>query len=245
MNVKLLKVLKEVGLNENEAKVYLALLSLGPSGIQNIAGTAQIKRTTCYSVIESLKLLGLVRSELVGWKKMLVAIDPEHLGNLLEQRRKKFQESLQEFKILSHAQEKGGIIQYFEGLEAVKSVYETLIRDVKPHEDYMVISNQDDWYRLDPHYFEKFLRRRAKLNITIRLLLIDSPFAKKHQQIQKVYNETIKTLPKNTKFKVNLVITPERIAIHQLTLPIMAIVIENKSIITMLQQLFEVIWELL
>lgn len=245
MNIKLLKVLKDVGLTENEAKVYLALLSLGPSAIQNIARAAEIKRTTCYSVIESLKLLGLVKSELVRWKTMLVAIDPEQLGNLLDQRKKKFQENLKEFQVLSHAQEKGGVIQYFEGLEAVKSVYESLIRDIKPHEDYMIISNIDDWYRLDPQYFDKFTRRRAKLNIRIRLLLLDSPIARKIQKIQKNYNEEIKILPQNTKFKVNLVVTPQRIAIHQLTMPIMAIVIENKSIITMQQQLFEVIWRIL
>jgi len=245
MNNKLLKVLKEVGLNENEAKVYLALLSLGPSGVQNIARSAEIKRTTCYSVIESLKLHGLVKSELVGFKTLLVAIDPQQLSNLLDQRKQKFQEHLKDFQILSHTQEKGGIIQYFEGLEAVKSVYESLIRDIQPHEDYMIISNIDDWYRLDPLYFEKFLRRRAKLNINIRLLLIDTPFARKHQKMQKIYNETIKILPQNTKFKVNVVITPQRISIHQLTVPIMAIVIENKSIITMQQQLFEVIWKML
>ncbi len=245
MNIKLLKVLRDVGLNENEARVYLALLSLGPSGIQNIARSAEIKRTTCYNIIESLKLLGLVKSELAGWKKLLVAIDPEQLGNLLEQRRKKFQENLQEFQVLSHTKEKGGVIQYYEGLEAVKSVYESLIKDIQPHEDYLIISNIDDWYRLDPQYFEKFTRRRAKLNIKIRLLLIDSPVAKKYQQMQKNYNQTIKILPKNTKFKVNLVVTPQRIAIHQLTMPIMAIVIENKSIITMQQQLFEVICQIL
>ena len=54
-NDKLVKILENLGLSDNEARVYLASLSLGSTTIMKIAQTAEIKRTTVYSVIDSLK----------------------------------------------------------------------------------------------------------------------------------------------------------------------------------------------
>ena len=62
---KLQSVLVRVGLSENEARVYLSAASLGPSTVQKITGAAGVKRTTGYSVLESLKSRGF-RSRLKG-----------------------------------------------------------------------------------------------------------------------------------------------------------------------------------
>ena len=39
------KILKNIGLNEKEAKIYLALLELGKSKVPEIAKKAELKRT--------------------------------------------------------------------------------------------------------------------------------------------------------------------------------------------------------
>ena len=50
-NFDLAKILIDLGLTENEAKVYVAALSLGPATILKIAQAAAIKRTTVYFVV--------------------------------------------------------------------------------------------------------------------------------------------------------------------------------------------------
>ena len=57
------------------------------------------------------------------------------------------------------------------------------------------------------------------------------------------FNFTARFLPKETQLTTNLIITPQKAVIHQLSEPIMAIVIENKSTIKMHQELFEVMWK--
>jgi len=235
-------LLVELGLMENEAKVYFASLSLGPATVLKIARSAQTKRTTVYSVVENLKQKGLMNVEVKGLKKLYVAQSPEKLNSMIEARRQKLKDSLPE--LLSLFNLKGGesFIKYYEGLESIKSVYEGLIQDIKPHEDYCIVADQQKWISLDKEYFLDFTRRRAKLPINIRLLLQDTPTAREFKQYEKNYNFKIKILPKSTQLTTNLVIIPQRVVIHQLTPPLVAIIIENKSVIQMHKEMFEIMW---
>lgn len=239
---KLEKILIDLGLSENEAKVYLAALNLGPSTILKIARAAETKRTTVYSVIESLKQKGLINIELKGWKKLFVAENPEKLDSILENKRIELKDSLPELMAVYNLKGGEGFIKYYEGLEAVKSIYENILKDVNIHDDYSVVSNMDDWLKLDKKFFLDFIKRRAKLNINIRLLLQDSKVARDFKKAEKNYNEKVKILPKETSLTTNLIVIPKKVVIQQLTPPIMAIVIENKSIIKAHQEMFEIIW---
>ena len=102
---KLTNILENLGLTENEAKVYLASLSLGQSTILKISRTAEIKRTTIYSVIESLKQKGLMKIEIKGWKKLFVAESPEKLDVMIKNRREELKSSLPEFLALYNLQD--------------------------------------------------------------------------------------------------------------------------------------------
>lgn len=240
---KLTKILINLGLSENEAKVYFASLSLGPSTILKIARTAEIKRTTVYSVVESLRQKGLMNIELRGWKKLYTVESPEKLKFILENKKNELQDSMPEFMAMQNLKESGSFIKYYEGLESIKSIYEGLLKDIKSGEDYLVIGNQEQWFNLDKKYFLNFIKRRAKLNIKIRMLLQDSKIAREHKKIEKNYNEKIKILPSKINLTTNLVIIPRKIVIHQLTPPIMAMVIENKNIIQMHREFFEIMWD--
>ncbi|MCX6789663.1 MAG: hypothetical protein NTZ42_03600 [Candidatus Gribaldobacteria bacterium] len=242
-NEKLKKILLNLGLNEKEASVYLVALTLGPSTILKIASSAELKRTTVYSVVELLKQKGLMNIEIKGWKKLFVAENPEKLNLILETKRGQLKKSLPEFSLLYNQKDSGSLIKYYEGREAVKSVYENILNDIRPHEDYLVIGNQDLWLGLDKRYFAKFIKQRARLNINIKLILQDSAITRKHKEVERNFNEKIKILPKETTLNTNLVITPSRVIINQLTLPIMAMVIENKNIANTHRELFDIIWK--
>ncbi len=241
-NSQLSNVLTSLGLSENEATVYLTALSLGPTTILKIAQAAEIKRTTVYSVVESLKLKGLVSIEVKGFKRKFVAENPEMLGTILDNRKSLLAKTLPEFAALFNLKGGESSIKYFEGLEGVKSIYDNLLKEVKPKEDYLVISHIEPWLQLDEKFFDDFTKRRSKLNINIRLLLQSCQVAQEFKKREKNLNQQIKMLPTNTTLVTNLVIIPKKIVIHQLTPPIMAIVIENPSVVQMHRQLFEIIW---
>lgn len=86
----MLDELKKIGLSENEAEVYIALLELGSATAQEIAAKSGIKRTTIYVQIEALMKMGLVTSfekemsKGKAPKTYFRAEDPEHLKNIVE-----------------------------------------------------------------------------------------------------------------------------------------------------------------
>jgi sugar-specific transcriptional regulator TrmB len=242
-NTKLTKILTDLGLSEHEALVYLANISLGPTTILKIAQAAEIKRTTVYAVIESLKTKGLINVQIKGFKKLFAPENPEKLETILENRKNLLNKAMPDFSALFNLKGTESAIKYYEGLEGIKTVYESLLKDVRPHDDYLIISNQQDWYQIDPEYFLDFIERRAKLPIKIRFLTQEGPISREHKKLEKNFNEHIKFLPKETSLNTNLVIIPKKVVIHQLTPPIMAMVIENQSVVRMHKELFEIIWK--
>lgn len=241
-NKELQSILTQIGLSENEARVYLAALSLGSATVMKIAKVADIKRTTVYAVVESLKQKGLMNIEIQGFKQLYEAEDPKKLEGILEIRKNQFKELLPEFSALYNLKGGESVVKYYEGLESIKSVYNNLLSDIKPHEEYIAISNAEQWLYLDEKWFEGFMERRAKLPISVRLLLQDSPKAQHYAKFMKNFHYTARILPKDTKFTVSITVTPQRTVVHQLMSPSMAIVIENKSIVNMHKEMFEVMW---
>lgn len=242
---QLLDILEKIGLSESESLVYLASLSLGANTILNIAKEAGLPRTTVYTIIESLKKKGLIFIEEKGFKKLYTPQNPEQLETMLEIRKQEFQKMLPEFSALYNLSGHDSLIQYYEGIEAVKTVYDKLIRDIGRHEDYLVIADQAAWYNQDPKFFQGFMERRAKLPIKIRMLLQDTPLAREHKKFQKNWNLHIKLLPKGTSLNTDLVITPQHVMVQQFNPPVMALLINNQSIINLHKEMFEIMWNTL
>ena len=239
---KTINLLKKFGLNENESKVYFAFLPLGLTTIQKVSQSSGVKRSTVYDVVESLQQKGLVRVEIQGYKKRFAAENPKRLSNVLKQQEEDLKSQMPDLLSLYNTKQQGSIIKYYKGEESLKGVYEDLVKDIKPGEDYLIISNGPAVIENYGKWFENFIEKRSKLNIQIRAILQDTLWARENQKTTKKYNMEIKVLPKGVKLDVNSVITPQRILINQTTKPVLGIVIENKSVINMQKNIFELLW---
>jgi sugar-specific transcriptional regulator TrmB len=239
---QLLLLLSGLGLSENESRVYLGALSLGPTTAQRIAQAAEIKRTTFYAVVESLQRQGLMNVEIRGFKRCFAAAHPEKLAVIIEQRRRELEGGIPQLTALFDAKSGASSIKHYQGLTGIKGVYESMIRDIRPGENYSVVSDIDQVLALDRDFFLDFFERRGKLSINIRVLLACTKGAREHKKHGQPYNMQIRLLPEETTLTTNLVIIPERVMIHQLVPPIMAMVVENRHIIQMHSELFEILW---
>lgn len=237
-------VLEKIGLTTHESQVYLAALSLGPSRVLALSRAAGVKRTTVYSVIESLKAKGLVCEEHRGLKTIFVATHPDKLKEVLDERKRVLEKHLGELTTLYSLQGTEGTLRYYEGLEAVKSVYENILAEVGPNDFYLVVADLDRWYQLDRIFYERFRDRRAKLGIKTRLIFTNSERAQEAKQYAKNFGQEVRIMPPSTGLTPSLIVTPQRIVIHQYD-PVAAIVIQAKSAIQLQKELFEIIWKAL
>lgn len=242
-NEKLFGILKDIGLSEDEANVYLSTLSLGVTSVLKIARATNIKRTTIYGIIDSLKEKGLMRVELKGLKQFYAAENPERLEIMLERRKSDFSKMLPEFQALYGLKGGESTIKYYTGLAAMHDIYRDTLKEIRPHEDYLVIANQEKWYNLDPKFALSYIEERAKLPIKTRALFQDSSIAREHKKIERNFNEQIKILPNTQSLNVDTVLLPEKLIVLELTPPYMTIVIENKSVVALHKEMFEIIWK--
>lgn len=242
-NEKLLGILKNIGLDEIEAQVYLTSLSLGPTTVLKIARSSDIKRTTIYGVIDSLKSKGLMRIDLKGLKQLYVAENPEKLEELLDSRKREFSAKLPDFMALYKLEGGENSIKYYTGLKAMKRVYLETLDDVKRGGEYLVITNEEAWFLLDPDFWMKeYIEERAKLPCKTRLISQDSKTAREHEKFQRNYNEEFKIFKNEVSLNIDMVLVPNKLIIVDLLPPLTTLVIENKNIIELQKQLFEIIW---
>ena len=242
-NQALIDSLQAAGLSDNEARVYLAAVATGPTSIQEIARRAGIKRTTVYPVYEALEFKGLMCTKYKGFKKLYAAEHPDKISAVVLEHQRRFQSVLGELTALYNLQSGDSAIAHHEGLEAIKGVYNGLLRDIKPGENYMIISSGSEWYKYAPDFFDDFLARRAKLNINVRALIIPNEFGVQYHKERKVPNEKVRLFKPHVKFTSSILTIPRKVVIHQLEDPVWAMVIENTQIVKTFQELFEILWK--
>jgi sugar-specific transcriptional regulator TrmB len=130
MNYKIVENLRKLGLQDNEAKVYLALLELDRGTVSDISKSAQLNRTSGYDILERLALYGLASRAGSGTKKKYYAAEPpvrfkqylENKKQIADRRLSDAGEVLQDLQGL-YKKESKPIIKFFDGQEGIKNIY--------------------------------------------------------------------------------------------------------------------------
>src|SRR3989344_1564256 len=86
------KYLQEIGLNEKEAALYLALLQVDAASVIDLSKKTKINRSTVYVVLEGLMKKGLVSETQIGKKVHYQAEAPERLETFVERQKAIFEE---------------------------------------------------------------------------------------------------------------------------------------------------------
>ena len=98
MNVDLLEKVKNLGFQENDAKVYLALLELGKATVTEIGKVTKMNRTTGYDILERLCLNGVANRLTIGKKNMYIAEPPVRLKQYLKNKKQKIENNLEKLE---------------------------------------------------------------------------------------------------------------------------------------------------
>lgn len=242
-NEQIIRLVKDLGLTDFEARIYFAALSLGPTTALKLSKTADIKRATVYNVINDLVQKGYMRIEPIGFKRLFAAESPKTLERALESRRERFREALPALEALYNQREGSSVIKYYEGLPAVEGVYDSLLEALRPHDKYMVIADMDKWLSADPDFFTRWRAKRGMLNLENRLLLEDNEAGRRFMAIARNNFEQARLLPPGRHIDTSLVITPRIAIVHQYTEPVSVLVNESTASIRLYSEMFEIMWD--
>ena len=244
-NEDLIQILNQIGLSENEGRVYLASLQLGPSKIAKISRVSEVKRTTVYPIVESLIRKGLIREKIEGLKSVFIAENPDRLENILEERNKQLKEVFPQFKALYSLEGNESVIKYYDTNEGLKNVYRELLAELQTNNNYYVIGDPERYDTSNEKFFKDFIQKRIKIKLNAKVLLTPSKLANEYKKFEKNFGEEVKIMPEGASTDVNVVITENKLIIHQIIEPRITMVIENQSIVKMQQMLFEMVWRMI
>ena len=82
------RILKEIGFNDNEVKLYLALIRFGQKPISFLAKKTNLNRGLAYTILHDLVEKGLATKQSKGRVQYFSAMEPEQLLAHLESKKK-------------------------------------------------------------------------------------------------------------------------------------------------------------
>ncbi len=153
------------GLNEKQAKVYLACLELARAKAPEIARKAGIKRTTTYGILDELLSLGIVSVSHKGSMKWFHAQRPQVLQDLLDDRRNELEKVIPDIEHLFATHTIRPRLQFFEGKEGVKRIFEDSLR-CRSKKIHQIVRVRDFLEFLGEGYVLEYIQKRVSKGIT-------------------------------------------------------------------------------
>ncbi|KEQ18538.1 TrmB family transcriptional regulator [Endozoicomonas numazuensis] len=175
-----LGTLEQLGLDQKEIKLYLALLKLGTASIRDIAAEADINRGTTYETLKGLAGKGIVSYFPKGKRRVFCAEPPEKLLDLAEEKKQSLEQSIEEMKqkLIPQLNQlkpdfNAGNVRFYEGDSGIEFVLKDILNTVAKQDDknYSIFSSKpirQHLYRPFPNYTQQRIRK----GINVRVIAI-------------------------------------------------------------------------
>ena len=237
-----LNILKELGLDDQEANVYLALLKMGGSQASVIAKEIGIKRTTIYPVLQGLAAKGMANVYFRKNRHFYYAQKPNRVVGLFKKKIESFESIIPMLESIEKKQVMISGLRFIETVEELKQFYNGILDDYK-NKEYRIIGNALAWEGLEPEYFVHFRKQRAEYKIKTKLLLTSASV--ELNPLEKSLLRDWKYLPDKYQFKSTIDIFDDKILIVSPELSSLAVVIAVPAMTDVFKSVFEMLWDML
>ena len=233
--------LQELGLEEKEARIYLALLELGEGTILEISRKSGIKRPTTYVVLRSLEEKGFVSRVLKGKKTLYSAQHPKKLITEAEVRLKELQEVVPQLESLAGKASTKPRILIYEGKDRLDQAYDEMFITKG---EMLFMSNIGLSKEGFPKTFRKYQYKSASPEFRTREISVDDQAGRESaKEFAGPYYE-VRFLPKNFKpFENDIGVYGNRVLISSLKREYFVVVIESEEVAQTFRTMFEMMWQ--
>ncbi len=247
--------LKNLGLSENEVKVYLYLLTHGESIASVIAKRLEMKRATVYPTLESLESKELISGFDKNGVMHFDAVEPDDIVYLCEQRVSQMQRLKQKaeglHKEFSKLRDQGkmpkleirGKIKYYEGIDAVTDLIEETLEE-KENEQ-LCFGLNTFHTELSGNDWQDYTKKRVAKGMNVKSIQPDKEEAVEYQGRDKDELRETRLVPKNEfpgESEINIIGDMVAMFTMRGQSP-MGMKMYNKDLAQALRSLFRLAWE--
>ena len=241
--MKIQNVLKNYGLNEKQIQVYMSCLELGSAPVQKISQKSGLVRTSVYEILEVLRKKGFVNLFLKKKVKYYSAEDPEQVFRLAQNKLDSLKEILPELNALYGNTRNRPRVRFYQGKEAMKLIMEEILSEAKELECFGAI---DDLLKETGDYHEKFVERRIKNKIPLRVILKDTKTARTRKLLGAQQLRKVKLMVDSSIDSQGLIfIWNYKIAMFSYVQDLIGVVVESKVLANTQKSFFDNLWNCL
>ncbi len=238
------KVLEDIGLNEKEAIVYIALLQLGRASAYSVSLKSGLKKPTTYVILEQLIEKGLVQRVPKVKKQLYFANSPEALIESAEEKLLAAKKRLPELLAITRGDEVKVSTVFYEGMSGLKKLMEYGFKD---HENKEIVgfwaTDRDLKTELRDYFKNEWAPETKKHNIAMRGFAPKDPSLTGYRKEDEKYKRTIKDIP-NQEYSSEVAVTVlgDIVKIEDYK-NLQGIAIENEGVAKAVKQIFEMLWK--
>ena len=234
--------LQSLGLNEKEAKVYIALLTLGRGSAYSIAEKSGLKKPTTYVVLGELIKKGLVSKVPRVRKQLFIARQPDEFFALAEERLSLAKKALPELMAMAIGKTPKVRSLFYEGIHGARQALWYRLSEMKgkqfvgfyasPHEA------AEGFEDLSVEWNEELLKK----GITIRGVVPSHPSLIEWRKRDGTYGHSMKTVPYENYSATNSIDVGDTFVRILAFRDLQAVIIENPDVANTVRQIFEMLW---
>lgn len=243
MEIALENLFKELGINDEQAKVYLAALELGQANMNELAEKSGLKRTSVYNYVDELIAKKLLATGRKRKRTVYSALHPNMLIELQKARLHEVTRNLPELLAIYNKSKTKPTVTFYQGIEGIKEVLLDMLKEKQP------VSAFSDYKHMaasfGDYYFDVFPPERAKRGIVSRNIVPDTAKARELSKKDARYLRETKFL-QVPDLKTEINIYGNKVALNSYqSSPPFGVIIEDHDIAETLRTLWQQLWKIL
>jgi len=235
MDEKIKLVLKNLGLEEREIKIYLALVSNGSLTAMQISKETKIDRTTVYDILTKLENKGISSSFIKNKTKHFTILTPNELLIYFKEKYSSLNQILPQLNQLTTKTKEEVSCQLFEGKEGIKTILKDLIESKK---DYKVIGIRKEYEEILNYFHDQGFLKLTELNVKEKAIV------ERETKFKKLKNGNYRYVDNKLLSLVTTLIYGNKVVFFIWAEPYFSISIENKTFSKAQSEYFDLLWEI-
>jgi len=250
MKQNLYTSLKELGLAESEANLYITSLTLGPATIAALAEHLNTPRPNVYKVIAGLEQHSLAKfSERKRYARTFIVEPPTIVLEKLREKRKMTENldqalvgTMPDLLAMYHQGETSTKIKILQGEDQWMKIFFQTLDEAKDKIEFF--GSADSFIDMISWEVERtWIKKRVERNIHINVLLSPGKDAKTLQSTDEQEMRTTKIYTGSLPVETGYMLFANKVIIWQPKAPL-AILIEDEYVVQMLRSIFETLWSM-
>lgn len=230
--------LKKLNFSTNESKVYITLLSIGPSLAGRIAKETRLDRSSTYNALKMLVERGIVSTVHENERTIFVPVDPKKIIDYYKEKEEIAGQIIPHLQARFKATKEKKNLLLFRGFKGLKTIFQDIIDSVGANKEYYVMGSEGKFSEAMPFYAPLFKKLKEKNRIKTKMLIREGRVKTDKSKLTEY-----KKIPSNVVSPATINIYDGKVAIFIWEDTPEAILIENKDVSETFKSYFNFIWK--